>query len=158
MTSVDSTPTEAAVEYTEEQARHARQVFEAFDFEHPIFRDPITPPQPQIFGYWLRGYRTGLGRLMDVIEGRELEFGETMQGEAFDCLAQMYVARQLKRPFRPDATLKDIRDELAFADLEAWRRLQEEIGNTEYPEHFVAQLEPPREVPQVPTYEDCSIP
>lgn len=152
----------SAVEFTDEQNRHAYELFGEFDFEHLVFRDRAYGEGSQFtfVGRNLRGYRVGLNRMMDAIEGRELELGSTTRGEVFDCLAQRYVARQLKRPATPGNALREIHDELAFVDFAVWRQLVEELADRgkEYPKGFLGGLEPPRELPQVPTFEDTSFP
>lgn len=150
------------LEWTDEQNRHAFKLFGEFDFGHAAFRDRDygRGSQMRFVGQNLRGCRTGLNRLMDTIDGRELEIGTTTRGEVFDCLAQMYVARQLQDRNTPENVLREIRDELAFVDFAVWRRLEQEVADQsrEYPDGFLDGLEPPRDLPRVPGFLDTSFP
>jgi hypothetical protein len=156
---VDSAPN---LEWTEAQNEYAYKLFSKFDFNHPAFRDRDYGhgSQRTIVGDNLRGYRTGLNRMMDVIEGKELSIGRASQGEVFDCLAQMYVARKLKRSAAPENALREIREQLAFVDFAVWRRLEQELADhaDDYPDTFLDGLEPPREIPRVQTFEGSSFP
>ena len=144
------------VDFTEEQERHARKLFEGFDFDHRIFATE-SGSQATVTGRLLQGYRNGLTRLIDVIDGDSKEYGRTLRNEAFDYLAQQYAGRQLKERNAPDYVLRQIRDELLFVDFAVWQRLNEEVEQHPQEYRFLEDISP-RELPRVPTFVDHSIP